>query len=178
VECLYELVTFGIPRNAIPVLSDGQVAINEFLEWVARRWDKECGETKYPHLLMDSPRLLPTPTPPSMASPPSIGSDSCTDFELRPSDVLFGRTKGTVDHPGNGKFRRLVDVYMRKYEEAERLEKTCIAEAIVQMVQESNGRFLKRDPGSDWEEVDGAAARKKVAHAFRNRRKLHGYTGK
>jgi hypothetical protein len=91
-------------------------------------------------------------------------------------DVLFGRGKTVVEHPGNTRFRQVVDVYMNQYEAAGRLEKTCIAEIIVRMVKDSSGRFLKREDGGEWEEVDDATARKKVAHAFRNRRKLHGYT--
>ena len=73
------------------------------------------------------------------------------------------------------RFRHVVDIYMNEYEGAGRLEKTCIAEVIVRMVKDANGRFLKRDQGGVWEEVPDNEARKKVAHAFRNRRKLHGY---
>ena len=129
--------------------------------------DKKCHAIA--ELAMTSPHA---PTPPSFASPDNSTVSSTDDFEFHPNDVLFGRGKAVVDHPGNTKFRRLVDVYMRKYLEAERLEKTCIAEAIVQMIKESSGRFLKKEPGSNWEEVDGPEARKKVAHAFRNRRQL------
>lgn len=92
-----------------------------------------------------------------------------------PEDVLFGRGKTVVEHPGNTRFRQVVDVHMSQYEAAGRLEKTCIAEIIVRMVKDSNGRFLKRDTAGEWEEADDNDARKKVAHAFRNRRKLHGY---
>jgi hypothetical protein len=92
----------------------------------------------------------------------------------RPDDVLFGRGKMVVEHPGNTRFRQVVDLYMSKYEASGRLEKTCIAEIIVRMVKENFGCFLKKDDGGDWEEVNDATARKKVAHAFRNRRKLHG----
>jgi len=179
-ECLYDLVSFGIPRNAIPVDSNGRLHNDEHLIWIERRLELENDTRLRSHRaysILERARVCPSPGPPSLSSPSSnsIESSLGSDFEIHPHDVLFGRGKYVVDHPGNLKFRRLVDVYMRKYEEAERLEKTCIAEAIVQMIQESNGRFLKKEPGCEWEEVDGPAARKKVAHAFRNRRKLHGY---
>lgn len=177
VECLYELVTFGIPRNAIPVSSSGEVSTHEHLEWVQRRIDMEmeaaAGADKKCHAIAELAMTSPhAPTPPSFASPDDSTVSSTDDFEFHPNDVLFGRGKAVVDHRGNTKFRRLVDAYMPKYLEAERFEKTCIAEAIVQMIKESNGRFLKKEPGSNWEEVDGPEARKKVAHAFRNRRQL------
>jgi hypothetical protein len=107
----------------------------------------------------------------------SMPSSSGTGLGISPlpHDVLFGRGKTVVEHPGNTRFRHVVDIYVNEYEGAGRLEKICIAEVIVRMVKDANGRFLKRDDGGDWEEVDDSTARKKVAHAFRNRRKLHGY---
>ena len=182
VEVMYDLVSFGIPRSAIPIDATGTPYTREHLEWVERRLEMENDNRHAPRraqAILEKARICPSPGPPSLSSPSTQSMESSTDvsadFGINSQDVLFGRGKYVVDHPGNMKFRRLVDVYMHKYEEAERLEKTCIAEAIVQMIQESNGRFLKKEPGSDWEEVDGPAARKKVAHAFRNRRKLHGY---
>jgi len=179
---MYDLISFGIPRSAIPVDANGKPYAHEHFQWVERRLEMEREARQAPlraQTILDQARICPSPGPPSLSSPSTNSMESSMsagcDFEIHPHDVLFGRGKYVVDHPGNMKFRRLVDVYMHKYEEAERLEKTCIAEAIVQMIQESNGRFLKKEPGSDWEEVDGPAARKKVAHAFRNRRKLHGY---
>lgn len=168
-------MTFGIPRNAIPIGSHGELNNHEHHEWLLRRIEMEREELsmagKNIKSIEERATFSVTPSPVSMASPDAT-SPSTEDFDFHPNDVLFGRGKTVVDHPGNAKFRRLVDVYMRKYEEAERLEKTCIAEAIVQMIMETDGRFLKKEPGSDWQEVDGPAARKKVAHAFRNRRKL------
>lgn len=93
---------------------------------------------------------------------------------IQPNDVLFGRGKTVVEHPGNLKFRNIVGMQMDEYEAASRMEKTSMTEKIVQMVKESDGRFLKRDDGGDWEEVDQETARRKVAHAFRNRRKFNG----
>ena len=93
---------------------------------------------------------------------------------LRPNsgDVLFGRGRAIIDHPGNAQFRQIVDHYMLKYEASGRLQKTCIADIIVRLVKNSCGRFLKKNEDGSWDEVDDSAARKKVAHAFRNRRKI------
>jgi len=90
------------------------------------------------------------------------------------SDILFGRGKSVVEHPGNAWFRDLVDKSMMQYESCTRMEKASLAEMIVNMVKDAGGRFLKpEDEGDYWEEVDDHTARKKVAHTFRNRRKFH-----
>lgn len=100
------------------------------------------------------------------------GNAEDTAIEIHPNDVLFGRGKTVVEHVGNLRFRNIVGMQMDAYEAANRLEKTYITEQIVEAIMSSDGRFLKRDDGGDWEEVDHETARKKVAHAFRNRRKL------
>lgn len=79
-----------------------------------------------------------------------------------------------MEHPGNVRFRSIVGLQMDEYEMATRLEKSLITEKIVQAIRDSDGRFLKRDDGGEWEEVDQETARKKVGHAFRNRRKFNG----
>ena len=64
------------------------------------------------------------------------------------------------------------DTYAKVYDQASRNEKTLMAEWIVKQMRSSVGRFLKHNDDIDcWEEVDDLEARKKVAHAFRNRRK-------
>jgi hypothetical protein len=93
-------------------------------------------------------------------------------LSIYPIDVLFGRGKSVTHHPGNVQFRQLIDYYIEKYEIANTLAKTCIAEIVLQMVKENSGRFLrKKDNAGDWEEVDDDTARNKVSYAFRNRRK-------
>lgn len=124
----------------------------------------------------------------SSCSSSSYPSPNYSYSSVRPNDVLLGRGKVLADFSGNVKYRRLVDSYMSQYLESNKMEKTCIAEVIVQVVQESLGRFLIPQKGVSaassshtmdiyshgmlWEEVDHATARNKVAHAFRNRRNL------
>lgn len=97
---------------------------------------------------------------------------------LQPNDILFGRGKTVVEHGGNLKFRNMVAGYADEFENSSRLKKTQMTEKIVCEILASGGRFLKRDESGLWEEVDHETARKKVAHAFRNRRKVHGTSSK
>ena len=92
-------------------------------------------------------------------------------------DVVFGRGKGNQNRPGNARFRVLIDMRMADYEKASKGGKTTIAESVIRIIQESSGRFLKEDAGSNdggWVEVvDLTEVRSKVSHAFRGRRAAH-----
>ena len=99
-------------------------------------------------------------------------SSADEDITFHPNDVLFGRGKSVVEHDGNSRFRNLVSEYAEEFDKASRHEKTLLTETIVHQIKMSGARFLKRDDGGEWEEVDHETARKKVAHAFRNRRKV------
>jgi len=55
-------------------------------------------------------------------------------------DCLFGRGRHTRTHSGNVRAGLLIDMYRKEYENANKLEKTAIAERIVNIIQESHGR--------------------------------------
>lgn len=61
-------------------------------------------------------------------------------------------------------------MHQPEYEQAGKFGKTEIAERIVNMIQESLGRFLKWDRKEGWVEVDHDAAREKISHYFRHLR--------
>lgn len=97
-----------------------------------------------------------------------------TKDDIGPYDILFGRGKGVQAHPGNKRLREHVETNLERYEKANRLEKTLIAEMIVRSIKDTSGRFLKLESasrGGGWTEVDFDTARDKIAHAFRTRRK-------
>ena len=101
---------------------------------------------------------------------PSVVSSSTTPHTIRDTDVLFGRGRGMSKHPGNARFRKLVDQHVPQYEKAGKYEKTSIAENIVNIIKQSDGRFLRLGKSGEWESVSDEAARNKVSHAFRARR--------
>jgi len=152
-ECQYELMTYGIPRSTLPVTPTGELLIDGHLMWLETRKQREKERTIFPitSIVMEESKF-----------DENIGPN--------PEDVLLGRGKTVVEHPGNTRFRQMIERFMIQYEDAPRLEKTCLAEIIVRMVKESSGRFMKRNEKGAWEEVEDEIARKKVAHAFRNRR--------
>ena len=82
----------------------------------------------------------------------------------------FGRGHKNQTRPGNVRFRLLIDMHMTMYEKTpSRLGKTKLFEKIIDLVQKSNGRFLRRVSFSDdnrgWvEETDFVTVRNKIAH--------------
>jgi len=91
---------------------------------------------------------------------------------VRKFDVLFGKGK-TREHVGNLRCAYLVEQHEIEYEGANKIDKTQIANKIVNIVKANNGRFLKKDKQSGWMEVKEKQAREKVSHFFRRRRELH-----
>jgi hypothetical protein len=63
---------------------------------------------------------------------------------VRKFDVLFGKGK-TREHVGNLRCAYLVEQHEIEYEDANKIDKTQIANKIVNIVKGNNGRFLKKD---------------------------------
>mmetsp|Transcript_985 Transcript_985/g.1791 ORF Transcript_985/g.1791 Transcript_985/m.1791 type:complete len:619 (-) Transcript_985:1089-2945(-) len=218
-EFLYQLMSFGIPREAAPLAKDGSISFERARLWIRKRMEIE-NVHGFPNLPARSITPLPGATWPSQddsfasspsttatcltatttmtgssnfsnnqgtamspalssstgkpSSPIPVGDNVIDDANIRNDDVLFGKEKKIVNHPGNTRFRQLVDMYIGAYESAPRGEKANITNILVDQVHMSSGRFLKRAPcGKGWVEVNTETAHDKITHAFRNRRKYH-----
>jgi hypothetical protein len=146
----FELQTFGIPIQDSPMQENGNLFTEKHLEWVQQQeqWEREADMR--------------------------INSDSsATRFALilvpRKFDVLFGKDKTALSHPGNLRCQLIVEMHQDLYEAVGRREKTKVADRVLQIIHDSKGRFLKRAK-LGWEEVDHAIARGKVSHYFRGLR--------
>jgi hypothetical protein len=86
------------------------------------------------------------------------------------TDICCGRGKGRWNSPGNQKFKELVREHLQQYENApSKAEKSKIVEYVVEAVQNSGGRFVKRDvTNRKWYEIGASETRSKVAHAIRD----------
>lgn len=86
------------------------------------------------------------------------------------NDVLCGRGGGTNVHPGNRRFRDLINANRRAYLKARKNDKPAISRSIVRTVRELNGRFLKKDDKLGlWFEIGDDGAREKTSQALRQR---------
>jgi hypothetical protein len=81
-------------------------------------------------------------------------------------DVMLGRGCICNNHPGNIKFRGVVDDAKFTYDKSQRRHKTIITEKIVQAIKKK-GRFLKKE-NYGWVQIDDETARLKVSHTFRD----------
>jgi hypothetical protein len=93
-----------------------------------------------------------------------------------PSDVMLGRGRAFLRHPGNMRLNAVVTMNMQRYLNAgSRNEKTSITEEIVESIQTYGnppGRFLRYKPkAGGWSEVKDEEARVKVSHTLRYRRR-------
>jgi len=87
---------------------------------------------------------------------------------IRKYDVLMGKSASFRSHPGNIRFRKLVEGHHAQYSIYTKKQKSKLFEGIVQKVNQG-GRFLKWDAlHAVFVEVDFAQAHAKVASAFRD----------
>ena len=69
----------------------------------------------------------------------------------------------------------IVEMNRERYEKALKVQKTQVAQSIVNLIQQSNGRFLKREPGvvnGNWILATQEEARDKISHFFRRLREV------
>jgi len=87
-------------------------------------------------------------------------------------DVLFGKGSPLQKHVGNMKLRKLISDCQKSYEKAEKGSKYEISLAVMYIVKESGGLFLKQPEGNNgsWVIVDDDAAQLKVTTLFRSHR--------
>lgn len=139
-ECVYNLMTFGIPADVLPVTPSGDLKLETHQEYCRKL--RKFSETNDHIRRIIIPGIY---------------------------DVLLGRGKPLQKHPGNLRYHHVVENYHGLYEKAQKLEKTNLSKMIVQKMKEEGGRFLKQDDVG-WIEIDDDAARYKVSHTFRNHR--------
>jgi hypothetical protein len=105
----------------------------------------------------------------------ATGSNGCggsfgLNSTVQPKDVLCGRDRRAHNHPGNKRFRSIVQSYRERYQSAPRREdKNRITNEIIQRVLREGGRFLRlEEETGQWVLVDASGAHDKVSHALRS----------
>jgi hypothetical protein len=95
VECIYMLMTFGIPVRGFPLTHDGEILLENHKDLLKQRKNIDEKKTDMGRIILPGPY-----------------------------DVLFGRGKSFQEHPGNMRYRQLVESHMEMYEAANKIEKT------------------------------------------------------
>jgi hypothetical protein len=139
-EVQYILMTFGLPVTVFPMTSGGELKVANHLKWIKKRKVKEEMLASFGVFdKVDVPNL---------------------------NDVLVGKGKPCQQHSGNLRLRHLVELRMADYIVVRKSEKKNFTQEIVQTIQKSSGRFLKRDPDGWWQEVPDEDALEKVSKTF------------
>lgn len=144
-ERRYQLLSYGIPVDCLPITEAGDCKTSQHMKWIAKRKHKDNMLEK--HGAFD-------------------GIDVPTN-----RDVLIGRGTPYHNHPGVLMLNGLIAQYADEYEKSKRGEKLHIVHRVVRTIQDTNkGRFLKKEKSGWWVEACGDDCIQKVNHAFRARR--------
>ena len=154
-ELLSILMTFGIPKSAIPLDESCQPNLEFHASWIQREQDfqatlkgrKRNGERGDDVLLVDLPRN---------------------------KDVIFGRGKKAQRHVGNLRLRFVLEENLDAYNQADNDGKGQIVASIISSIKAGGGRFLKQVDGNSacWGVVPDRSVRSKIGHDFRTVRKI------
>lgn len=141
VEVMYSLMSYGIPVDLFPMNSDEVIKTTNHNRWMARRklMDNKGDSEEDPSSIIE----LPTR-----------------------HDVLTGKGRPIQHHPGNVRFRDIVDQHMDEYNATKKGSKAIVIRKVINAVLESSGRFLAKTKQGWWQVASDQEARDKVAKLF------------
>ena len=151
VECMYTLQSFGIDSINVPISSSsGKLKTKQHAKWFEfRRLKEECLKQhghKFDRII-ECPKL---------------------------TDILLGRGRPIMRHPGNTVLRNIVQMKLEEYDSAKsKKEKTVVTWDVLRTLKGKYGaRFLNQEnianSGLGWVEVSNERAREKIRVAFRD----------
>ena len=93
------------------------------------------------------------------------------DFSPGDKDVICAKGKEATEHPGNKRFRAMVNMLANEYGNAKsRYEKTTLVNQIMDHVHIVGGTFVRYESiSSEWFEVSESMAREKVGQRLREK---------
>mmetsp|Transcript_35707 Transcript_35707/g.86405 ORF Transcript_35707/g.86405 Transcript_35707/m.86405 type:complete len:329 (-) Transcript_35707:130-1116(-) len=92
-------------------------------------------------------------------------------LEPKLNDVVFGRGKGSHDHPGNKRMREIIRRHKKDYAEIHRSKKRRIAELVYTEITQAGARFLHKEKDEeDYAVVDLNLALQKLSNTLRCRK--------
>ena len=113
----YKLQTYGIPTQHLPMDENGNVLVENHLDWMERQ------------------KILES------------SGNSTIAIVPRRFDVLLGKGTNISEHTGNLRAFHIVEMNRERYDKASKYEKTHLSERVVHLIRGSYGRFLKKEDG-------------------------------
>jgi len=148
-ELSYKLMGFGIPVQVLPTTESGVIKTKNHMQWFKTRQflEKQAGSNA-------------TTTPGELYS-----AIECPTLY----DVLYERNKPCIFHPGNSRFKGLIEAKKEEHALLTQTGKRDFSWSIVREVEKHNGRFLTWDPLGFWIPLlDRSEIRLKVATSLRD----------
>lgn len=149
-EFQYLLQSYGIPRDSLPVDSDGNIRTDIQNAWLHKYCQPNSSDV--------ISKISSSPVEETIVEPSS-------------NDILLGRGRAIQNHAGNISFREFLKEYEEDYERAQKFTKKKISTKLTHHILDSGFRFLRRSKGGGWVESDVKESEKKVAQLFRTLRK-------
>jgi hypothetical protein len=157
-ECQYRLASYGITRQNLRMMPDAdKVDMKYHLEWCEK------------HLMKPRNDALKPKHTPQLAEAKNFITIT------RPTDVFYmGGNRS--NNGGNDHVRSLVAEWSQTYDSGGTDTKRCLVNGIIDSIHKSGGRFLSQVDGEEsaWEAVPLDQVRSKIAHMFRNLRRMRG----
>jgi len=121
----------------------------------------------------DPQKAAPLPSPSSPPPEEETEGEELNIKDVREWDILSGRGGKSNHHPGNKRFRQVVEEMKAKYRTTNaKTDKTALSKAIVAYVHGYQGRFLKKISASKWQVMSNSECRKKTSQALRETKQL------
>ena len=147
IENHYQLNGFGIPLDQLPITESGKIKTTHFKKWIQLRKNMEAPDGKLGRIDLQS-----------IIECPGL------------NDVVFRPSQSTMCHPGNVRFRGLVESKHFEHSIANSREaKIKITNGVIQEVKNFGGRFLVWNNLTWWTEItEEKQIYSKIAVFFRN----------
>lgn len=170
-ELQYQLQSHGIMLKTCPVDSAGETRQDILNVWYEKHLVYMESRGGSVGGLRDTYKVRTTSI---VGSRGSIGKENLRvqTVVIGCNDVLLGRGKGSQDHPGNVRFREVLNGHRDVYDKAPRKKRRIIANELALMLRSNGVRFHKLNEGKQWvEETDSKAVEDKIGQLFRSIRK-------
>jgi hypothetical protein len=146
-------MSYGIPVDQLPITSSGKVKPGNLRQWLNVRARIESQRMENGAIAMGD-----------------INTNiiECPSFD----DVAIRPGKSYLCHPGNVRFKELLNKHMNDHAAANRKDKDKISWEIIEEIERSKGRFLEWDNAGFWiENKDRNIIRTKIPVYFRDHRR-------
>ncbi|CAJ1965947.1 unnamed protein product [Cylindrotheca closterium] len=178
-ELQYLLKSHGIPIDTFPVDVNGNIRENILNKWFNKH--QEAIDKDTPSANAQVPELNASACTftkqegnvENGKAVPSNRASSASARTVQPldTDILSGRGRKSQDHPGNVRFRDMLEEHSVEYDKAPRHERRRITTEFTRLLASQGIRFLDQIESGDWVECDFAEGRTKVSQQFRTLRK-------